>query len=102
MTPLHFSQVRVTVSMKGRCRSVPSARPSSEAELTIRCSPHCSQIQIGTGVPQYLVRENCQSMLFSIPSPIRPVLMCAGTQLVALLLAIRSAFLSVVLMYQAS
>ena len=88
--------------MYGRCRSVSSLRPSSAEELTQRCSPQSSQIQIGTGVPQYRLRENCQSMLFSSQSPIRPALMCPGTQFVAALLAMSSPLRSVVRMYQAS
>ena len=75
IVPAHFSHFSVTVSMNGRCRSVSSLRPSSADELTHRCSPHPSQIHIGTGVPQYRLRENCQSMLFSSQSPMRPVLM---------------------------
>src|SRR2546430_3659863 len=102
ISPPHFSQVSFTWSMYGRCRSASAGSPSSSVELTTRVSWQPSQTQNGSGVPQYRVREKAQSTLFSSQSPIRPVFMCGGTQLVALLLATSWSFITVVRMYQES
>src|ERR1700694_1036833 len=99
MTPSHFVHGRVTSSMYGRWRSASSARPISDAALMQRWSPHLAHTQNGRGVPQYREREIAQSTLFSSQSPMRPVFTCAGTQLVAALLAMSSALRSVVRVY---
>src|SRR3954451_17586537 len=80
-------QCITTASTNGRCGSspdwsVPVSSDSSASDPTTVwwLSP---QRQIGSGVPQYRLRDSAQSMLFCSQSPYRPHLMVSGNQLVA-------------------
>jgi hypothetical protein len=52
IVPAQRSQVSVTSSMKGRCGSNSSGRPSSASEDGARSASQRSQIQTLSGVPQ--------------------------------------------------
>src|SRR5207247_10063140 len=102
----HEGQAKVTSSMSGRCGSIPvMSRPtsveSSSSDPTEFSWP-VGQIQIGSGVPQYLSRESDQSTLFASQSPYRPCLMCSGYQLTVSFAAKSSSLNWVVLMYHAA
>ena len=60
-------------------------------------SPHS---QIGSGVPQYRVRDSAQSTLLRSHSPYRPCLMVGGCQLVRSFSASNWSLIWVVRMYQ--
>ena len=79
--------------------SRPASSDSSASEPTqVACSAGHSQI--GSGVPQYRVRDSAQSTLFRSQSPYRPYLIVGGCQFVASFCASSSAAILVVAMNQ--
>ncbi len=97
-------QPKVTSSTNGRCgsradRSCPACWPSSASEPThVRCPS--AHRQIGSGVPQYRLRDSAQSTLLASQSPYRPVLMPDGCQSVRSFSASSCSAIAVVRMYQ--
>src|SRR5579862_3692494 len=76
-------------SIKCRCRSE-IVRPvlfSKSSTLDRTMISPSSLLQIGIGVPQYLLRDTAQSLAFSSHLPKRPSLMCSGTQWICALAA---------------
>ena len=98
ITPLHALHSSVTSSMNGRCRSSSTVRPTSAVLPAQNFSSHDSQTQMGSGVPQYRLRDRFQSMRLSSQFPMRPSRMCAGCQSTLRLLAISRSLTAVVRM----
>ncbi len=100
-----IGQAKVTSSTYGLCgsssdRSWPASEPSSARDPTqVRCPS--AQRQIGSGVPQYRVRDSDQSTLLRSQSPYRPSFTESGYQFVLSFSAISSFLSWVVRMYQA-
>ena len=84
--------------MKGRCRSSPTVNPTSAALPAQNFSSHVSHTQMGSGVPQYLLRDRFQSMRLSSQLPIRPSRICAGCQCTLRLCVSSRSFTAVVRM----
>jgi hypothetical protein len=77
--------------------SRPASEDSSASEPTqVRCPD--AQVQTGSGVPQYRLRDRAQSTLLRSQSPYRPCLMVGGCQLVCSFWASSSSRMAVVRM----
>ena len=97
-------QSKVMSSTNGRCgssplRSRPAYLPSSASEPT-QTACRSAQRQIGSGVPQYRLRDSAQSTLLASQWPYRPSLMFPGCQFVRSFSAVSSSRIAVVRMYQ--
>ena len=100
----HSGQLMITSSANGRCgsspvRSRPASRDSSASEPAQVACPD-GHSQIGSGVPQYRVRESAQSTLLRSHSPYRPSLIVGGCQFVFSFSASSRSLMAVVRMNQ--